>query len=26
VRHVHRGYRPGDEAQYADLVRSLVKE
>jgi thiol-disulfide isomerase/thioredoxin len=26
VRHVHRGYRPGDEAQYADLIRSLVKE
>ena len=26
VRHVHRGYKPGDEAVYADLVRSLVKE
>jgi peroxiredoxin len=26
VRHVHRGYKPGDEAQYADLIRSLVKE
>lgn len=26
VRHVHRGYRPGDEARYADLIRSLVKE
>ena len=26
VRHVHRGYKPGDEAIYADLVRSLVKE
>ena len=26
VRHVHRGYKPGDEAVYADLVRGLVKE
>jgi len=26
VRHVHRGYKPGDEAQYADLIRALVKE
>jgi len=26
VRHVHRGYQPGDESQYADLIRSLVKE
>jgi thiol-disulfide isomerase/thioredoxin len=26
VRYVHRGYKPGDEAQYADLIRSLVKE
>ncbi len=26
VRYVHRGYRPGDEAKYADIVRSLVKE
>lgn len=26
VRHVHRGYQPGDEAQYADLIRSLVRE
>ena len=26
VRHVHRGYKPGDETQYADLIRSLVKE
>lgn len=26
VRYVHRGYRPGDEAKYADMVRSLVKE
>jgi peroxiredoxin len=26
VRHVHRGYKPGDEAIYADLVRGLVKE
>jgi len=26
VRHVHRGYQPGDESKYADIVRSLVKE
>jgi peroxiredoxin len=26
VRHVHRGYKPGDESTYADLVRGLVKE
>jgi peroxiredoxin len=26
VRHVHRGYKPGDEARYADLIRGLVKE
>jgi peroxiredoxin len=26
IRHVHRGYKPGDEAVYADLVRGLVKE
>jgi peroxiredoxin len=26
VRYVHRGYRPGDEAKYADMVRTLVKE
>jgi len=26
VRYVHRGYRPGDEAKYADMIRSLVKE
>jgi peroxiredoxin len=26
VRYVHRGYKPGDEAKYADMVRSLVKE
>lgn len=26
VRHVHRGYKPGDESVYADLVRGLVKE
>jgi thiol-disulfide isomerase/thioredoxin len=26
VRYVHRGYQPGDEAKYADLIRSLVKE
>ena len=26
VRFVHRGYKPGDEAKYADMIRSLVKE
>jgi thiol-disulfide isomerase/thioredoxin len=26
VRHVHAGYKPGDEASYADVIRSLVKE
>ena len=26
VRHVHRGYKPGDESVYADLVRGLVRE
>jgi peroxiredoxin len=26
VRHVHRGYKPGDESTYADLVRGLVRE
>ena len=26
VRHVHRGYKPGDESVYADLIRGLVKE
>ena len=26
VRFVHRGYQPGDEAKYADMIRSLVKE
>ena len=26
VRYVHRGYKPGDEATYADMIRSLVKE
>jgi peroxiredoxin len=26
VRHVHAGYKPGDEAKYADVIRSLVRE
>lgn len=26
VRFVHRGYKPGDEAKYADMIRSLLKE
>jgi peroxiredoxin len=26
VRHLHRGYKPGDENTYQDLVRSLIRE
>jgi len=26
VRYVHRGYQPGDEAKYADMIRRLAKE
>jgi peroxiredoxin len=26
VRYIHRGYKPGDEAKYADMIRSLLKE
>lgn len=26
VRHVHAGYKPGDEAKYADVIRDLVAE
>jgi peroxiredoxin len=26
VRYIHQGYKPGDEARYADMIRSLVKE
>ena len=26
VRYVHRGYAPGDESKYADMIRSLAKE
>lgn len=26
VRYVHRGYKPGDESKYADMIRSLAKE
>ena len=26
VRYVHRGYKPGDESKYSDMIRSLVKE
>ena len=26
VRYVHQGYKPGDEAKYADMIRSLLKE
>jgi len=26
VRYVHRGFQPGDEAKYADMIRSLLKE
>jgi peroxiredoxin len=26
VRHLHKGYKPGDENAYQDLVRSLIRE
>jgi peroxiredoxin len=26
VRYVHHGYKPGDEAKYAEMIRALVKE
>ncbi|MEM9384359.1 MAG: TlpA disulfide reductase family protein [Pseudomonadota bacterium] len=26
VRHLHKGYKPGDENTYQDLVRSLIRE
>jgi peroxiredoxin len=26
VRYVHRGYAPGDESKYADMIRTLAKE
>jgi hypothetical protein len=26
VRYVHQGYKPGDEARYAEMIRALVKE
>lgn len=26
VRYIHRGYKPGDEARYADMIRNLVRE
>jgi peroxiredoxin len=26
VRHVHRGFKPGDEARYADTIRGLLRE
>jgi len=26
VRYVHRGYKPGDEAKYVDVVKKLIRE
>ena len=26
VRYVHRGYRPGDEAGYVEMVKQLIGE
>jgi hypothetical protein len=26
VRYVHHGYKPGDESQYLDQIRSLMRE
>jgi peroxiredoxin len=26
VRYVHRGYKPGDESKYADMIRTLARE
>src|SRR5271154_186189 len=26
IRYVHRGYKPGDENQYQDLIRKLIRE
>ena len=26
VRYVHRGYKPGDEAQYVEVVKQLIRE
>ncbi len=26
VRYIHKGYKPGDETKYADMIRTLVKE
>jgi predicted transcriptional regulator len=26
IRYVHRGYRPGDENEYQDRIRQLIRE
>jgi peroxiredoxin len=26
VRYIHRGYKPGDEAKYAEVIRELIRE
>jgi peroxiredoxin len=26
MRYVHQGYKPGDESQYQDQIRSLLRE
>ena len=26
VRYVHRGYKPGDEALYVEMVKELIRE
>ena len=26
VRYVHRGYKPGDEAKYVEVVKKLIRE
>ena len=26
VRYIHRGYKPGDEAKYVEVVKQLIRE
>jgi len=26
VRYIHRGYKPGDEAKYVEVVKALIQE
>ncbi len=26
VRYIHRGYKPGDEAKYVEVVKELIRE